>query len=200
MEGRSRGGLTWPALLLALARHQGNLAIDQEQRWITLAYAARDSRRQEAGMQLARFASSASDRCLRALLRADDASRVRAIESLARRGAADALPAMLAAAHGDDDALAAASAAVAALWGGCSDDVRRAARTRAAADPALLAAITRVEHAAMIAGFGSASLPQPTVAASGTPRTGWASLLALTALAILGRVLIGAIPRGQRIS
>ncbi len=200
VEGRSRGGLTWPALLLALARQPSNLAIDHEQRWITLAYAARDSRRQEAGMQLARFASRASDRCLRALLRADDASRVRAIESLARRGAADALPAMLAAAQGDDDARAAVSAAVASLWPDCSDNVRRTARTRAAADPALLAVITRVEHAAMLAGIGTASMPSPTVAPPGAPRTGWASLLALTALALLGRVLMGAIPRGQRIS
>jgi hypothetical protein len=183
LHGRSRGGLTLPAVLLLLARRRAADPAAEEHRWIALAFAARDSRREEAALQLARFASADSERCLRALLHADPATRERAIESLARRGIGSALPSLVAA-GGDQHTKAAAAAALATLWPGCSPEERQAARARLGRASPLHEAIDRAEsllHA-----------PSPPVRPAGPDRPEpWrapaAGVLALSVLLLLWR-------------
>lgn len=88
--GRSRGGLLLPALLLHLAAQKTPTPTSTEA-WQLLAYAARDSRREEATMHLALATDPTAPDALRNLLFADDMACGRAAEALARRREPDAL-------------------------------------------------------------------------------------------------------------
>jgi hypothetical protein len=144
LEGRSRGGLALPAILVAAARRHA-APLSEEQRWIALAFAARDDRREEAALQLARFASPPSERCLLALLHGQDFAAACAFEALARRGACDALPQMAALpalARRDPVAVA----ALATLWPSCSPEQRSATRAQLAGNADLLAVVDRLDR------------------------------------------------------
>ena len=126
VRGRSEGGLLLPALLLLLAddgHHRDDpLALR--------AFAARDHERTEATRQLG-VVNDRDTSALRALLHADDPTRLAAIDALVRRGAAEELPNVVAAA-GEDMPMAslAAADAVRTLWLHASPGTRQ--RTRQA--------------------------------------------------------------------
>jgi len=184
LEGRSRGGVVFPAILLALAAPRGDASAAEEQRWIALAFAARDARREEAAMQLARFGSREGERCLRALLHAGLDTRLRAIEALARRGAAEALPDVVAASRRDAASAAAAAAALAALWDRCPEPTRARVRAEVADEPQLASTLARVDAAPRVAGPGAVRAPGR---AAGRPVL--AAVLAVLAVGLLLRVL-----------
>jgi len=194
VTGCSRGGLALPALLLVVARADAG-DLGEEERWMALSFAARDSRRDEAALQLARFASPRTERCLLALLQSEDLTRGCALEALARRRACAALPAMVAtpafAAESDPVALA----ALATLWPTCSAEQRRAARIQLAANPMLLAAVDDLARPAIgppLAGGASEDLP--------VWRRALLVGLVLTALALAWRVLGRSLAPLHRIS
>lgn len=126
VRGRSEGGLLLPALLLLLAddgHHRDDpLALR--------AFVARDHERSEAARQLG-VAAGDDPTTLRALLHADDGTRLAAIDALVRRGAAEELPNVVAAADEDMPmASLAAADAVRELWLHASPATRQ--RTRQA--------------------------------------------------------------------
>ncbi len=131
VRGRSDGGLVLPALLLAIANDgapstTGPLSLR--------AFAARDGDRAEAARQSSRRETPQSIATLRALLRADDATALAAIDALVRLRAADELPRIVAAARPDAPwASLAAADALRELWGLASPSVR-ANTKRAQAD------------------------------------------------------------------
>lgn len=130
LRARSGGGLLLPAALLWLSQRTAT-STDQEQRWLRLAFAARDARRDEAMLQLARFTSADSERGLRALCR-DHSTAPRAIESLTRRRAIDSLGQLATLASTQPDAVGeVATAAIATLWPRASAEVRADVRARA---------------------------------------------------------------------
>ncbi len=132
--GRSRGGLTLPALLLHLAATTTPPPTPTDA-WRVLAFAARDGRREEAALHLAFATEPGATDTLRSLLYGNDAAQGRAAEALARRGDPAALSPLA-------RALAAASpaqrpsvqAAMATLWPLASTDIR--AHAERAAPPA----------------------------------------------------------------
>jgi hypothetical protein len=127
VRGRSDGGLLLPALLLHTAAAGSGVTTALPLR----AFAARDGHRDEAARQLGRQPATAAASALRALLHGDDEQRLAAIDSLVRCGAADQLPAIVAAAAPDMPwAGVAATDAVQQLWAEASPLVRQ--RTRAA--------------------------------------------------------------------
>ncbi|MEZ5963566.1 MAG: hypothetical protein R3F56_06940 [Planctomycetota bacterium] len=199
-EGRSGGGLTLPALLATLARRHVTKPMSEEERWTTLAFAARDGRREEAALQLARFDSERSARCLLALLQAPDFVRECALSTLARRREEQLLPEMAATtAFVDRDPVA--TATLATLWPECSPLLRRRTRTELAGNLGLLAALDHLELAAEPShpGTRSASAGHPR------PRDPWhlvlVLLLAVPAVVLARRVLSGPSRRPrQRIS
>lgn len=192
LEGRSRGGLVLPALLTHLAQRYDDGRRTEEQRWIALAFAARDSRREEAAIQLARFHSAASERCLLALLHAPDFARVRAIEALARRGASAALPKMAATSAFAAEHDTVAMAALATLWPACSPEQRRTTRALLAANPALLDHVDRLDQPVRTAGVGGDSNPE-----RGAP-LGWSRFVLLVALIGSASVLLRRVLSGPR--
>ncbi len=127
VRGRSDGGLWLPAALLALASGNGK-------GWNGLTVRAHGSNsgdQLEAVRQLAASDAVSARTVLRAMLHADDAARAAAIDALVRTGAADELPAIVAAATPDAPwATLAAVDAVPALWDSASNEVRE--RTRRA--------------------------------------------------------------------
>lgn len=126
VRGRSDGGLLLPALLLLLADdgHQSTDALALR------AFAARDHERTEAARQLG-VAHAEGTATLRALLHADDPTRLAAIDALVRGGFAEELPNVVAAADEDMPmASLAAADAVRALWLHASPGTRQ--RTRQA--------------------------------------------------------------------
>ena len=126
VRGRSDGGLSLPALLLLLADDRHHRADPLALR----AFAARDHERTEAARQLG-VATDQDTATLRALLHADDPTRLAAIDALVRRGAAEELPNVVAAAdEGMPMASLAAADAVRALWLQASPVTRQ--RTRQA--------------------------------------------------------------------
>lgn len=186
-EGRSRGGLTLPALLTALARRHSASPLPDEDRWIALAFAARDSRREEAALQLARFPSAASERCLLALLHGQDFVRTCALEALARRRAGGALPEMAAtAAFADRDPVA--LAALVTLWPTCSADQRRRTRAELAANPALLDALDDAGAPHRPRGAGAVDTGPTRGAGSDWRRRAALLVLTLSALGLFWRV------------
>jgi hypothetical protein len=127
VRGRSDGGLLLPAALLLLADaagpHPDPLAVR--------AYAARDGDRAEATRQMARASGDDSLAPLRAMLHADDPTRLSAIDALVRRRSRDDLPAIVAAAKPDLPwTTLAAADALRELWPAASPAARQ--RTRAA--------------------------------------------------------------------
>lgn len=126
VRGRSDGGLLLPALLLLLADDGHH----QDEPLALRAFVARDHERTEATRQLG-VTDGDDATALRALLHADDATRLAAIDALVRRGAAEELPNVVAAADEDMPmASLAAADAVRALWLHASPGTRQ--RTRQA--------------------------------------------------------------------
>lgn len=127
VRGRSEGGLMLPVLLLLLAddgrSRDDGLALR--------AFAARDHERDEAARQLGLSRHPHSVATLRAMLHGDDTTRLSAIDALTRRGAAEELPAIVAAADEKAPlATLAAADALQSLWADASPVARQ--RTRAA--------------------------------------------------------------------
>lgn len=166
LEGRSRGGVLLPLLLLHLAGVGHDLAAVEERRWIALAFAGRDARREEAVLQLARFRSPDSERCLLALLHQADFARTCALAALAGRGESGALPRMAATPAFDAGADAAAAAALATLWSACSPQERRLTLRELARNAELSALVGRLDAPAT-AGHGAAVLPAQGVLPGG---------------------------------
>lgn len=126
--GRSRGGLLLPALLLHLAAQQTPTPT-AAQAWQLLAYAARDSRREEAALQLGFAEDLSTGDALRSLLFATDMACGRAAEALARRRAPDSLARLTHAVRtATPTQRPTLEAAVATLWPLADDDERRRAR------------------------------------------------------------------------
>lgn len=112
VRGRSAGGLSVPAILLW--RLDARPAAEASLRLHALA--ARDGER-TAAARLGSNAQSFAPRLWQALLYADDATRLAAIDSLVRRGTAEALSSMVAAAEPDLPlSLLATTEAVRELW------------------------------------------------------------------------------------
>lgn len=102
VEGSSAGGLAIPALLLWQTYHEAlqvkGRAFDAAEALILRAQAQRSAGREEAARQLARIADPSTREALVRLCRADDYTRVIAMDALARRGERESLPALVAAA------------------------------------------------------------------------------------------------------
>ena len=128
VRGRSAGGLCLPIALALLGRQGAAHPLDD----LSLrAFAARDADRAEAARQLGRATSTESLTALRALLHAEDAVRLAAIDALIRRRESDELPRIVAAAGPSMPwASLAAKDAVRELLPTASPTVRQ--RTRAA--------------------------------------------------------------------
>jgi len=161
VRGRSDGGLMLPLALLALAVADG---AGQPSSLALRAFAARDDDRAEATRQLGRDDREVDVPTLRSLLFAEDRVRLTAIDALARLGATDELPAIVAAA---DDAhpwaTLAAEDALRELWPLASTEtqqqVRGAAQRCESMDVRRLVLETLAERAA--------PLPAPTPADPG---------------------------------
>jgi hypothetical protein len=102
VRGRSDGGLALPALLIWMAATAGGAADGRQpdaelDGWRLRAFAARDGDRAEAARQLLR-AERAGAPALRALLHADQDSRIAAIDGLTSLGSVVDLPSIVAAA------------------------------------------------------------------------------------------------------
>jgi hypothetical protein len=177
LAARSGGGLLLPAALLWLAHHHGGAPTEQpEQRWMRLAFAARDSRRDEAALQLGRFASAQGERCLRALLHLDDGTQLRAAESLVRRGAIDSLPLLARLTRTTDlDTRVIAGAAIASLWERADAPTRTGLRSQA--DAELRALLANLERPRVAGLHGAESSGDATVPMSPTRRALAATLL-----------------------
>jgi hypothetical protein len=127
VRGRSEGGLMLPAALLVLAAQRDG-ALDGLQ---LRAFGARDVDRAEAARRLLGSDDRLALPTLRALLFADDPTRLAAIDTLVRRHCTDELPAIVAAASAAMPWSAlAAEHAVRELWLDADPLVRQ--RTRAA--------------------------------------------------------------------
>ena len=173
VRGRSDGGLLLPAALVALAQ-QGGRACDGHG---LRAYAARDAARTEAARQLVRGDDGALAP-LRAMLHADDATRLAAIDALVRRGAAEELPAIVAAAAPDAPwATLGATEALALLWPAASPLARQRARAAIAASASM--PMRALDPATWERPLAEAMPPAP-----GRVRT--LAALALLALGVLG--------------
>lgn len=122
VRGRSDGGLTLPAALLLLAAADGPRTHGLALR----AFAARDADRVEAARQLVRADEADALPTLRAMLCADDRTRLAAIDALVRLGASEELPAIVASGGTANPwATLAAADAVRLLWPTASPLARR---------------------------------------------------------------------------
>lgn len=182
VRGRSDGGLLLPAALLVLAAERGDGPDGLQLR----AFGARDVDRAEAARRLLGSDERLALPTLRALLFADDATRLAAIDTLVRRHCTDELPAIVAAATAAMPWSAlAAEHAVRELWVDAEPLVRQ--RTRAAlqrSDSVPLRSIDterlprRVPHAT-----ASATAEEP---ADGGPQARALILLGLLTIGIAG--------------
>ncbi len=119
IRGRSGGGLLVPAglLWLALQRDGAQTPADAANAWRLRAFGSRDGDRAEAARQLPRAGAEAL-LTLRALLHADEHSRLSAIDGLLRLAAAGELPRIVAAADAEMPlTVPMARTAVRELWG-----------------------------------------------------------------------------------
>ncbi len=178
VRGRSDGGLTLPAALLALAAADGPGTPGLSLR----AFAARDVDRVEAARQLVRADEADALPTLRAMLCADDRTRLAAIDALVRLGASDELPAIVAAGGAANPwATLAAADAVRQLWADASPAARAGANTAIArSDSVLLRSLpvhTMATH--------PAGAPQPLAADHG-PKVRALVWLALLAIFVAG--------------
>lgn len=179
VRGRSEGGLMLPALLLLLAddgrARDDGLALR--------AFAARDHERDEAARQLGLSRHPHSVATLRAMLHGDDTTRLTAIDALTRRGAAEELPAIVAAAD-DTTPLAtlAAADALRSLWIDASPLARQ--RTRAAIAQSASLDLRRIDLEALPRRVTAPAGPPPTATADRpTIALVW---LSLSAFGLLG--------------
>jgi len=179
VRGRSEGGLLLPTLLLLFAddgrQRDDGLALR--------AFAARDHERDEAARQLGLSPSPNSVATLRAMLHGDDTTRLCAIDALTRRGAADELPAIVAAA-GETAPLAtlAATDALRSLWVDASPIARQ--RTRAAIAQSASLDLRRIDLDALPRRASTPAAPAPDATADrSTIALVW---LSLSAFGLLG--------------
>jgi hypothetical protein len=185
VRGRSQGGLALPAALLVLAGAAGQRPDGLALR----AYAARDADRSEAARQMFRRDGETMRAPLRAMLHADDATRLAAIDTLLRRRASDDLPAIVAAANDDHPwATLAAADAVRTLWAEASPETRQ--RTRAA-----LARSQSLALRAIDVGTLTPTPPSPTLA----PAPGRVRALVWLALVGIGLAGLWARERARRV-
>lgn len=127
IRGRSEGGLLLPAALLALATRNS----PEMRGYLVRAFGGRDGDRAEATRQLAHSDQPDATDTLRALLHADDRTRLVAIDTLVRREAAGELPAIVAAGTPQSPwATLAAREALERMWCLATPEIRQ--RTRAA--------------------------------------------------------------------
>lgn len=179
VRGRSEGGLLLPALLLLFAddgrSRDDGLALR--------AFAARDHERDEAARQLGLSPSKHSVTTLRAMLHGDDTTRLCAIDALTRRGAAEELPAIVAAADETAPlATLAATDALRSLWVDASPLARQ--RTRAAIAQSTSLDLRRIDLDALPRRAAAPAAPAPTSTADRTTiALVW---LSLTAFGLLG--------------
>lgn len=172
VRGRSGGGLSVPALLAygALRRVGAATPVQRGDGWRLRAFGGRDGDRAEAARQLQRDGAPGIP-ALRALLHADEASRVSAIDGLLRLGAASELPRIVAAADAAMPlAVAIAAAAVRDLWPTAGPTTRNATlaalRASTTLDPSLV----------------TAAAPPTAI----DPRYRWIALLAIASCGLFG--------------
>lgn len=174
VRGRSDGGLLLPALAAVL------LAADRQDRLdprALRAFAACDGDRDEAARQLVRSTAGRSTEALRALLHGEDELRVAAIDSLVRRGAAEELPRIVAAASpAMPFATTAVRDAVPALWSMASAEAKQ--RTRGALARSLVPELRGLAVDAAPPALGS----EP----GADPRARWLLLLLLAGIGLYG--------------
>ncbi|MGE3172631.1 MAG: hypothetical protein AB7O97_08380 [Planctomycetota bacterium] len=139
VQGRSGGGLIVPALLTWFAAGRAAAAPPQAQGdvFALRAYTGRDGDRAEAARQLQRLGPDGLPG-LRAMLHADEAGRLSAIDGLVRLGAAAELPRIVAAAAADMPLVTRmVRSAARALWPSASAPTRDAALAALRRNPAL---------------------------------------------------------------
>lgn len=161
LEGSSAGGITvpallaWEAFLSARSARTGPFSVAES--IVLRARALRASGREEAARQLARLEEPVAHDALLRLCRADDYTRVVAMESLARRGEPGDLGALVAAARPElPGSVGIARAAVLAHSATLpADDRVRLARQLAAHGAPELRAVTATLRAPLLAGSGS---------------------------------------------
>lgn len=179
VRGRSEGGLLLPALLLLLADDGRS----RDDGLVLRAFAARDHERDEAARQLGLSPSQNSVATLRAMLHGDDTTRLCAIDALTRRGAAEELPAIVAAADETAPlATMAATDALRSLWVDASPVARQ--RTRAAIAQSASLDLRRIDLDALPRRVPAPATPAPTATAD--PSTIALVWLSLTAFGLLG--------------
>ena len=135
--GRSRGGLTLPAVLawLCIQRESAWLPATAVDMWCLRAFGSRDGDRAEAARQLQR-AGRAGLPGLRALLHAGESDRLAAIASLMRLHAVAELPRIVASADADLPLVdAMATAALNEMWPEASTKTRKATRAALRRNP-----------------------------------------------------------------
>ena len=126
VRGCSEGGLVMPLTLLLVAAIDGG---DAPSGPALRAFAARDADRTEATRQLGRSDRDVDVVTLRALLHANDAVRLTAIDALVRLGLGEELPHIVAAADPEHPwATIAANDALRILWRDASSPARAATR------------------------------------------------------------------------
>jgi hypothetical protein len=141
VRGKSDGGLSLPAVFLALA---AGAHPAPETALALRAFAGRDGDRAEAARQLARTPGERATATLRALLHADDTTALAAIDTLVRSGCTDELPRIVAAAKPQSPwASLAAADALRELWVFADPVVR--ARTRKAVAGSQSMAVRQVD-------------------------------------------------------
>jgi hypothetical protein len=194
VRGCSDGGLTLPALLALLAAERTSTVAPLP----TTAFARRDGTRDEATRRLVRADAAVAMPTLRALLHAEDSTRLAAIDALVRREATAELPRIVAAATPTTPwATLAATDAVRALWPAATEATRQATRQAIArcASPALRG----IDLAALGTAANAALLPStPASGNAGTTDTAPARLRALLWLGVVGLGLWVALVRARR--
>ena len=161
VRGRSSGGLAMPTALLCLAAASG-----LPMRGLSLrAFSACDADRAEAARQLLRHAGDDAVPTLRAMLHADDTTRLAAIDTLVRRDRCEDMPAIVAAANPDNPwATVAAADAIRRLWPHASPEVRQRTRTALARSQSLTLRALDVEQltvGAVPSPLSAPTAPQP---------------------------------------
>ncbi len=188
LVGHSEGGLSLPMLLVALATRSGGSA-DRGDPWVLAARCARGADRAEAARQLALSRSPSAADALERLLYATDEARVTAMAALVRRGDAEVLPEVIAAA--DRDIAMSEPVAIAAVWtlfGRASAETRRRAidRLQQSDSPCLRALPGQVTDAPTAATAGRDALRMPSTGGEWALRLCWISAIAL-GLTLLAR-------------
>jgi hypothetical protein len=195
LHGRSAGGLAVPLALAwagyAALRAGRSAPLDEGEAIAFRAQALRDAGREEAARQLARIATPSAHEALLRLCRADEYTRVLAMESLARRGDPTALAALVdAATEAIPDTIEVARAALLAQWGTVGSEQRQSllARLRGRHGGDLRGVSSELGGARLAAVPGGGAEPSVAVEAPSRPSPLWL-LLPLALGVVLLRAL-----------